>query len=62
MELKTLRTQTVDALQRSLLEAEAEARSLRSKLGINQLKDVRSFRALRLNITRLKTVLREKQA
>ncbi len=62
MDLKTLRTQTIEALQHSLLEAEAEARSLRSKLGINQLKDVRSFRALRLNITRLKTVLREKQA
>lgn len=61
MDVKTLRSQTVEALNRSLAEAENEMRESRFQLASHQLKQVRTVRELRKSIARLQMVLREKK-
>lgn len=61
MDLKTLRTQSVEALTRELAEAEGEKREFRFKLASHQLKQVRSVRDLRKTIAHIQMVLREKK-
>ena len=60
-DVKTMRSQTVDALKRSLAEAEGRVRDLRFKIASHQLKQVRVFRDVKQTIARLNMVLSEKK-
>ncbi len=60
-DVKTMRSQTVDALRRSLAEAEGQRRDLRFKTASHQLKQVRVLRDVKQTIARLNMVLSEKK-
>lgn len=60
-DVKTMRSQTVDALKRSLAEAEGQRRELRFKTASHQLKQVRVLRDVKQTIARLNMVLSEKK-
>ncbi len=60
-DVKTMRSQTVDALKRSLAEAEGQRRDLRFKTASHQLKQVRVLRDVKQTIARLNMVLNEKK-
>jgi len=55
-----MRTETLEALQHAWKEAENQLHALRMKCSSNQLKQVRGLRAIRTEIARLKTLIREK--
>ncbi len=59
MDAKTLRTKTVQGLERELEEAQEQLKELRFKLSSHQLKNVREVRKVRQGIARIKTVLKE---
>lgn len=61
MDLKTIRSQSIEVLKRSLAEAEQEFREMRFQLASHQMKQVRKVRHLRAQIARLHMVLREKK-
>lgn len=61
MDIKTLTTQSVEALQRLLAETEGELRDLRFQLASHQLKQVRTVRELRKRVANIQRVLREKK-
>ncbi len=61
MDLKTLRSQSKEAIQKSLAEAEQEFREMRFSLASHQMKQVHKVRDLRANIARMHMVLREKK-
>lgn len=56
------REQTVEELQRSLAEAREEEFRLRFRSATEAIDNPMRFRALRRDIARIQTVLREKQA
>ena len=60
-DVKTMRSQTADALKRSLAEAESQRSDLRFKTASHQLKQVRNVRDVRKTIARLQMVLSEKK-
>ena len=60
MDIKTLSTQSVEALRRLLAETESELKDLRFQLASNQLKQVRTVRVLRKHVANIQRVLREK--
>ncbi len=60
-DVKTMRSQTVEALRRSLAEAEGQRRDLRFKTASHQLKQVRTLRDVKQTIARLNMVLSEKK-
>lgn len=60
-DVKTMRSQTVDALKRSLAEAEGQRNDLRFKTASHQLKQVRVLRDVKKTIARLNMVLSEKK-
>lgn len=60
MDLKTMRTQTPDALTREWKDAENKLHALRMKCASNQLKRVREIRVIRAEIARLKTFIHGK--
>lgn len=61
MDIKTLSTQTVEALERLLAEIESELRDLRFQLASHQLKQVRTVRVLRKRAANVLRVLCEKK-
>ena len=60
MDVKTLRTQTSEALVRSLAESERALHDLRFQIASHQLKSVRTVRELRRDIARLRLTIGEK--
>lgn len=61
MDVKTLRSKSVSALNKELDEARAHVLELRFKLSANQLKDVRDVRATKKRIAHILTILKEKE-
>ncbi len=60
-DVKTMRSQTVEALKRSLAEATAQRCDMRFKTASHQLKQVRVLRDVKRIIARLNMVLCEKK-
>lgn len=61
MDIKTLTSQTSEALTRMVAEAEAELRDLRFQMASNRLKQVRKVRELRKQVANVRRVLSEKK-
>lgn len=61
MDIKTLSSQTVEALQRQLAETEGELRDLRFQIASHQLKEVRKVRESRKLVANIRRILREKK-
>jgi ribosomal protein L29 len=61
MDIKTLSTQTAEALERLLAETESDLRDLRFQLASHQLKGVRTVRERRKFAANIRRVLREKK-
>ncbi len=59
MEFKDLEKKTEKELQKLLAEERASLYELRTKISVNQLKDVREVREVRANIARILTRLQE---
>ncbi|OGL96101.1 50S ribosomal protein L29 [Candidatus Uhrbacteria bacterium RIFOXYB12_FULL_58_10] len=61
MDIKTLSTQSAEALERLLAETETELRELRFRLASHQLKQVRQVRELRKRAANIHRILCEKK-
>ena len=59
MEFKDLEKKTEKELQKLLAEERASLYELRTKVAVNQLKDVREIREVRTNIARILTRLQQ---
>ncbi|HDQ22570.1 MAG TPA: 50S ribosomal protein L29 [Candidatus Uhrbacteria bacterium] len=61
-ELKELKLKSVSELQRLLAASREKMRDLKFKVSQNQLKNIREIRQIRKKISRILTILKEKQA
>lgn len=59
MEFKELEKKTEKELQKLLSQERANLYDLRTKVSVNQLKDVREIREVRVNIARILTQLQK---
>lgn len=60
MDIKNLRKQPTEALERNLQQARSHFHELRFKISTNQLKDVREIRETKKSIAQILTILKEK--
>jgi len=61
-ELKELKLKSVSELQRLVAASREKMRDLKFKVSQNQLKNIREIRQIRKKISRILTILKEKQA
>ena len=61
MEPREIRTWTTEDLQRRLTEAYRERFALRRELALGRLEDHNRIKAVRRDIARMKTILRERE-
>lgn len=59
MKYKELKTQSVEQLEKTLQDLEAEAHEIAVKIKLNQQKQTHKLRAIRKDIARVKTALHE---
>lgn len=61
MQAREIRTWTTEEIQRRLQDAYRELFTLRRELGLGRLEDSNRLRAVRRDIARMKTILRERE-